>query len=160
MSVIEPGHVIGGLPQGGFGFFLSLLDSLGEVRGLFHGSSADGLSAKVRVLSRVKAERSLLSHGVDPIVVCKFCNQQPFGPVILPVTDKYLEELLNLLVDTFRLTISLWVVSSGDISSNTKEFVQFRHKLGCECGTLVADDNLWKTMVLPDIVSEEVCDAC
>ena len=85
----------------------------------------DRFSAKAWVLSRVKVEWSLSGCGVDLIVVCKFCNWKPFGPVVLPVIDKYLEELLNLFVDMFCLAISLWVVSSGDISSNTKEFVQF-----------------------------------
>jgi hypothetical protein len=47
---------------------------------------------------------------VDLIVVGKFSKGNPVKPVILLLVDEELYILLNLLIDLFHLTISLWVI--------------------------------------------------
>jgi hypothetical protein len=41
-------------------------------------------------------------------------------PVILPFSDEDLEELFQFLVDTLRLSISLWVVGGGRCGLNSE----------------------------------------
>ena len=67
--------------------------------------------SKPQVLSIVKHEGSHLGGGVDSIVVCKLSKGDSFVPIILMLVDKQSQILLNLLVDTFCLTICLWVIS-------------------------------------------------
>ena len=44
------------------------------------------------------------------VIVLELRKWQQFIPVILLLIDKELEVLLQLLIDPFRLTVSLWVV--------------------------------------------------
>ena len=69
--------------------------------------------AHLQVLAGVKHERSLLGGRMHMVVVLEFSQWEQLIPVILPLVYKELEILLQLLVDSFHLSIALWVVSSG-----------------------------------------------
>ena len=69
--------------------------------------------AHLQVLASVKHERSLLGGRMHMVVVLEFGQWEQLIPVNLPLVYKELEILLQLLVDSFHLSITLWVVSSG-----------------------------------------------
>jgi len=47
---------------------------------------------------------------MDLVIVGKLGYGNPFIPVILVLVDKESEELLDLLVGLFHLTVGLWVI--------------------------------------------------
>ncbi len=67
---------------------------------------------------------------------------EPFGPVILKVVDEDPEILLNFLVDSFSLSICLWVVGSGYVCLDLEQVIEVFHELGDEHGASVRDDYL------------------
>ena len=50
---------------------------------------------------------------MDMVVVLRFCKGEEFVPVILLLVDEKLEELFQLLVNCFCLSVSLGVVCHG-----------------------------------------------
>ncbi len=62
------------------------------------------------VLASIKHEWGGLCQGMDPVVVGKLSDRDPFVPVILSLINKELKELFNFLVDVFGLPVCLWVV--------------------------------------------------
>jgi hypothetical protein len=50
---------------------------------------------------------------MDVVVVLEFCHGQKFIPVILALIDKDPEVLFQFLVDTFHLSVCLWMVCCG-----------------------------------------------
>src|SRR5882724_2154619 len=56
-------------------------------------------------------------HGcqVQSVVVRKLCQREEVDPVVLLVVDIYLKILFQDLVNTFSLTISLWMVGSQKV---------------------------------------------
>ena len=55
----------------------------------------------------------MLGCGMDMVVVLELCEREEVGPVILPLIDEESEVLLEFLVHSFGLPISLWVVGRG-----------------------------------------------
>jgi len=55
----------------------------------------------------------VLSGRVNLVVVLEFRERQEPHPIILSLVGEELEILFQFLVDPFRLSISLWVVSGG-----------------------------------------------
>ena len=47
---------------------------------------------------------------MDTVVICELSDGEPLYPVILSVVDEYVQVLLDLLVDSFRLAVRLGVV--------------------------------------------------
>ena len=60
-------------------------------------------------------------YGVGVGVMSKLCKQEKGNPVRLSHIAECSEELLQLLVETFCLTISLWVVCSAEVLVNVQE---------------------------------------
>ena len=89
------------------------------------------------------------------IIVGKFSNRGPFIP-IMSLIDKKLEELLNLLIDTFGLSIHLWAVSHGCSHFNAEDLAKPTYEFGDKLSPSVADHFLRKAMKFPDIVTEEL----
>jgi hypothetical protein len=50
---------------------------------------------------------------MDVIIIHEFAEGEEFIPIILAFIHKNMYVLLHFLVDTFGLSISLWVISSG-----------------------------------------------
>ena len=69
--------------------------------------------AHLRVLASVKHEGSLLGGRMHMVVVLEFSQWEQLIPVILPLVYEESEVLLQLLVDSFHLSITLWMVSSS-----------------------------------------------
>ena len=65
------------------------------------------------------------------------------------------EVLFNFLVDSFSLTISLWVVGCRCSNFDAKGCIQLMHKLGDELSATITGDLFWETMKLPDMVKKE-----
>jgi hypothetical protein len=61
----------------------------------------------------IRHEQNLLCQGVDVVVVDELSCRQELILVVLFVAREDVDKLLQLLVDTFSLAISLWVVSSS-----------------------------------------------
>jgi len=76
-------------------------------------------------------------------------------PIILSLIDEELEELLDLLIDMFSLSIHLWVVSCGCSHFNSKDLAESLHEFGDELSSLVANHFLREAMKLPDIFTEK-----
>ena len=91
------------------------------------------LKAHPWVSSRVKHEWSLLCGGVYVIVVLELCQREQFIPIILPLIDKEVEVLFQLLVDPLHLSITLRMVGHSGSQPYAEEAVellrQLRYKL-------------------------------
>ncbi len=83
--------------------------------------------------SRVSAiqyhEGTLLCGAVDAVVVRELSQWEPVAPVHLSMIDKDLEIFLNLLIDSFRLSVHLWVECRRRVQSDVKHPVQLLHEL-------------------------------
>ena len=71
------------------------------------------------------------------IIVLEFCEGEEIVPIILPLIDKKVEELFELLINCFRLSVSLRMVCSGGCQFNSKESVQFPCKFHDKLGTSI-----------------------
>ena len=87
-----------------------------------------------------KEERLVLRGGVDVVIVLEFRQGEEFRPVVLPLVDEQLKVLLQLLVHSFRLSITLRVISCGSCQLNPKHPVEFSSELCHELGASVRHD--------------------
>ena len=110
--------------------------------------------AHPQVPSGVKHEGSLLCGRVYVIVVLELCQWKQFIPVILPLIDKEVEILFQLLVDPLHLSITLWMVGHSGSQLYAEEVVELSHQLLYELWTLVRNILFWKSMQLPDVHEE------
>ena len=85
------------------------------------------LEAHLWVPSRVKHEGSLLCGGVYVIVVLEIHQWKEFVSVILPLVDKEVEILFQLLVDPFHLSVTLWMCN---VFTLLLRFSQFTKRTG------------------------------
>ena len=73
-------------------------------------------------------------------VVSKFHKWNKGNPVGLSHVAEGMEELLQLLVEMFGLTISLGVVHSTEILVNIKEVTEGMSEVGCELSPMIQDN--------------------
>ena len=71
------------------------------------------------------------------IIVLEFHERKEVIPVILSLVNEETEKLLQFLVDSFRLSISLRMIHSGGSQLYSEKSVKFLHKLHYELGTSV-----------------------
>ena len=112
------------------------------------------LKAHLWVPPRVKHEGSLLCGRVYMIVVLELCQQKQFIPVVLPLIDKEVEILFQLLVDLLHLSITLQMVGCSGSQLYAKEVVELSHQLHYKLWTSVGNDLFQKSMQLPDVCKE------
>jgi len=112
--------------------------------------------AHPRVPAGIKKEGCLLCRGVDVVVVGKLRQGEECVPVILPFSDEEPQVLFQFLVDPFRLSVSLRMVSSRRHGFNSLQSVQFLHEGSNELWSAVGDDLPWKAMKFPDVPKVEV----
>ena len=84
--------------------------------------------------SSIEHEQGGLSQSMDSVLVTvsKFGNQQPVVPVIpaiLSLIHKEVQELFDLLVDTFGLAIHLQVICHGGCNFNPKYLTEPTHEV-------------------------------
>ena len=58
----------------------------------------------------ISKEWGVHGHRVQGVVVCELSQGQEVSPVVLLIIDVHPEELLQNLIDSFGLAISLWMV--------------------------------------------------
>ena len=84
---------------------------------------------KVQPITPLRVGRDLLDHPL---------TGEEIIPIILSLVNKKLKVLLQFLIDSFHLPISLGMVCSSGSQLNSKESVQFlckfHHKLGSPIG--------------------------
>lgn len=73
----------------------------------------------LRVVTKVGEERSKVSGGMGGVVVVKGCLRQEAIPIILMITGENMAVLLENLIYTFGLTISLRVIHNGEVELDT-----------------------------------------
>ena len=78
-----------------------------DVDGIGKARLESGMEAKIR------EEGRHFRRFVGVVVVGELGEWEPFCPVVLVVVKEDPEVLLQLLIDAFRLSICLWVVSCG-----------------------------------------------
>ena len=66
---------------------------------------------------------------MDPVVVGKLGNRDPFVAVILLLIDKESKELFNFLIDMFSLSICLRVVGHRHCDFDPKELTESLHEV-------------------------------
>src|SRR3981189_1452729 len=106
-----------------------MFDSIYQIfnRGNFCRSTS--FMTHTRVLTVVDHKWRKLSSTMNSIVMGEFGDRKPLNPVILTMVNKDAKILLKFLVDTFCLTISLWMVSCRCSGLDTKKAIEFSHNL-------------------------------
>ena len=66
---------------------------------------------------------------MDSVVIGKLGNQSPVIPVILPLVNKEVKELLDFLVDVLSLAICLRVVGRGGCDFNSECLAETPHEV-------------------------------
>jgi hypothetical protein len=96
------------------------------------------LNVESWVVSIVCKERCLFGGRVYCVVIGKLSKREEVDPIILLVIYKTAEILLEDLIDSFSLSIRLWVKGRGQVDLCTQELEQagpeFRSKLGATIG--------------------------
>jgi len=73
------------------------------------------------MLSSVKEKRCLLCCGMFSVVMTELSYRQPFSPIVLLLIDKDVEVFLNILIHSFRLSVSGRVKGGRSILLDAKE---------------------------------------
>ena len=74
-----------------------------------------GVDGEIRMISLVGKERGYARGSTGHVVVGEFCKGKELQPVVLLVVAVNLKLLLKGLISTLGLTISLWVVTGGEV---------------------------------------------
>ena len=88
------------------------------------------------------------------IVVLELCQRKQFILVVLPLIDKEVEILFQLLVDPLCLSITLRMVGHSGSQLYAKEAVELLHQLCYELQTLVRNNLFQKSVQFPDVSQE------
>ena len=71
------------------------------------------------------------------VIILELREREEVIPVVLPLINKETEELLQFLINSFRLSVSLGVVCSSSCQLNSEKSVQLLWKLRYKLGTSV-----------------------
>ena len=71
------------------------------------------------------------------IIILELRKREEVIPVVLPLINKEMEELLQFLINSFCLSISLGVVHGSSCQLNSEKLVQLLCKLRYKLGTSV-----------------------
>ncbi len=107
------------------------------------------------MLACVELEQGLPHGSVDFVVICELCQRQPVCPIVLLMSHEDLEIGFCLLVHALCLAIGLRVVGCGGSQLNSEEGGELAGEVGHEGRSLVTDNLLWKSMVMPDMFQEQ-----
>ena len=94
------------------------------------------------------------------VVVGEFCQGEECEPVILAFSNEDPQVLLQFLIDSFCLSISLRVVGSGHCGFDPKQSVQLLHKGSDKLRSMIGHNLLREAMELPDVLEVEVGCSC
>ncbi len=86
----------------------------------------------------------------------ELCEWKPIGPVILPIVNEDVKILLDLLVNSFSLTIHLGMESGRCVGRDVEESIKLFHELGDELRSPIGDDDLRHAVFGIDVISENL----
>src|SRR5277367_2769699 len=104
--------------------------------------SLSGFKSHTRYSAGVQKKQNFAGCGMDVIVVLEFRKGEQFIPVILLLINKDSKVLLQFLIDSLRLSVTLRVVSGGSRQFNCKESVKFPGKFRYELRSTIGNDFL------------------
>ena len=73
-------------------------------------------------------------------------------PVVLEVVDEGVEVLVNVLIEDFRVAVSLWVVGGWKLLFDTCKLAELVRKGGDKLRSLVWRDGLWGAVDSPRVL--------
>ncbi len=117
--------------EGRLGLFVNDRHCLGEVGGggIREWSRSRGIRDDSGILAVQYHERAFLCGAVDVVVVCELSEREPITPICLSVIDKDSKVLFDLLVHSFRLSISLWMECRRGIRGDIEHSIELFHEL-------------------------------
>jgi len=111
-AVVIPCHIVLCLSECRLGFLKGVLHPIHEFTNRFEaGRGLMWFEAHLRVSAGIKEEGCLLRGRVDVVIVGELCQGEECIPVVLSFSDEELQVLFQFLVDRFRLTVGLRVIS-------------------------------------------------
>jgi len=115
-----------------------------EVGGIFLSTGRTeaqvGVDCYVRVVAFVGEEGRDTSGCARGVVKSELCEWEEFGPIVLLVVTVDLEILFESLVHPLGLTISLWVITRGEMQGHSECFSEGAEEVGDELQTSVGGD--------------------
>ena len=90
------------------------------------------------------------------VVVLELCQGQQVGPVILPLVGEQSEILLQLLVNPFCLSVSLWMVGRSGCNLDSEHQVNLSGEFHNELWSTVRYYLLRYSMMPPDLLDEQM----
>jgi len=106
----------------------------------------------MRVITFVCKEGGEVGCGVRSVVVGELCKGQKVIPVILVIIDVDPQVLLQDLIQALCLTISLRVISGGEVLLDVEEMTERRPEVEHECLAAVGYNVGRCTMLREDVV--------
>ena len=94
--------------------------------------------------------------GVDSRVDYEFGHGEMLVPIVLSSASVKAEVLLDFLVCSFGLSVSLWVIRRGQVGINAESSKEGAGELGCKLGAAVGGDTEGESMEAEDLAVEEV----
>ena len=88
-------------------------------------------------------------------VILELSKREEVHPVNLPLVDEEAKVLFQLLVDSFRLAVSLWVEGCSRGKLDSKKAVELASKLGYELRSSVRHHSARQAEMPPDMLKEE-----
>jgi hypothetical protein len=77
---------------------------------------------------------------VDVVVILELSQGEEISPVILPLVHEDPQVLFQLLVNSFSLPVTLWVIGSSGRQFDTKQPVKFPGELGHKLRLTIGHD--------------------
>ena len=74
----------------------------------------------VQMVAFIGREQGYSSHGVWSVIVCELCDRKEVRPIVLLIVAIDLEVLFQGLVHAFGLSITLGVISRGEVELHVK----------------------------------------
>src|SRR5277367_3507324 len=90
------------------------------------------------------------------VVVGELAQWKVIIPIVLLLVGKEMQVLLEFLVHSFRLTISLWMISCGRRHLHPQQAIQLRREVCHELWPTIRNYTTGEAMVAPYMTIEEV----
>lgn len=103
-------------------------------------------------------ERCLAGRCVGGVVICEFREREQLLPIVLLVVAEYPQILLQDLVDSFRLAVTLWVEGCRQVGLDVHAGQELSPKPGGEDFVAIRHDVGRETMEATDVPEEESSD--
>ena len=109
------------------------------------------------MIALVGEERRNACSGIGSIVIGELREGEKRSPVVLLVVAVGANVLLEGLIDAFRLSITLWMISGGEVQFHAKSSSEGAEEPGGKLRAAVASDVRWNSVLGKDMSDEEFC---